>query len=820
MLHLLNRRKKFSELHPVEVIEDNQVILRDGRVAMGVCLQGLEAEALEAGGYEELAGYLQAIFQELPVNATLQKMDMYYYHSWQETSGKSLAQKKRGFFEQKMYTHLYEQQVLQHDAYLFLTVGKAGKSPMGPHQTRWLHLIQHPYEGLDERIENCRRWMEKLIEGLNSMQLSVKLLTNETLDQLSRAYFNLEFDQIPESYSRDFHIKQQDYLRLGEKFVQVLSLRDRGETVAYSQKSRETRIVAPFIAPLTHELSFPHLLITTYKLVDREQTLRNLDVERKLFSAFSKKSEQGGSGWFQQMGIYEQEIEDFTEEVRSQGDTLVQMNLSVILWDQTPESLRDKVNRSLSAFARVGGAKALVESIDNTNLFFGLAPGNSFNTYRWILLQLRQALAYLNLSTPYRSDQEGLLFYDRQHNPILLHLFNPHLNNRNAIVVGPTGSGKSFAVGSCIIQRYEQQNTKQFIIDKGGQEHSGSYRNAVQSLGGKYFEYSLEYPLALNPFYLERDIETGTFALSQEKLIFLITLLGKLWKGEERLTHAESAVLTLLLPRYFQEEEVSAIPTFARFYQWFQAHHTDNQDDPQYQKMLRSFDADNFLLVLEPFYSGIYQDIFASEEDLDISGMDLICFDLARVAKNERLLPIISLAITEIALDQLRRFPDARNFIYIDEAWAMLGGTIGAFIENMYRTIRKSNGSISIITQGCTEIEASGIGQILVDNADTAMILNHSGKAQQIEQLQRVLGFTDHEMEKIRSLRKFSDSRELFIRQGDYGKVYNLKVPQEMALVMSSTPAERNKLNQLRNARGGNVKAALREYLSNTSWKE
>ena len=813
MLNLLNRRtKKFSELHPVEIIENSQVIFQDGRVAMGLVLRSFESEQLEREAYGELATYLLAIFQDLPTGATLQKYDVYYHKAWRNGVGEGLTQKARGFFEQKIYTKLYEEQVLNHKTYLFLTLGNSNQKVTGPHQSSLIRIIQNPYEGLDRLMDSCLRHIEKLEEGLRGVHITGKILNDEELDRVYRAHFNLEFDQVPQGYTRDFHTTQRESLRLGEKFVQVLSLRDRGEQCDYHQKSKATRIDAPFVVPITHELPFPHLLCTTFKLVDREKALRNLDVERKLFSAFSKKG-QGGSSWFQQTEIREQEIGAFTEVVRSEGEALVELNLSVVLWDIDPAEVQNKINRTLSAFARMGGAKALVESIDTTNLFFGLAPGNSWNVYRWLLVQLRQALAYMHFTSPYRSDREGVLLYDRNQNPLLVNLFNPRLNNRNAIVVGPTGSGKSFSIGSLIIQRHEQKGTKQFIIDKGGAENSGSYRNAVQALGGKYYEYSLEYPLALNPFYVESNFSEEGFNLAPEKLVFLLTLLGKLWKGDVALTQGESAVLTMLLPQYYQEEDSETIPKFSRFYAWFKKHHETHSDDPKWEKVLKSFDADNFLLVLEPFYSGIYKDILSSDEDIDISSLDLICFDLARIEKNERILPIVSLAITEIALDQLRRFPDYRNFIYIDEAWAMLGGTIGSFIENMYRTIRKSNGSISIITQGSTEIENAAIGQVLVDNADTTIILNHSGKTQQIEKLQLVFGFTDHEIHKIRSLRKFSDSRELFIRQGDYGKVYNLKVPQEMGIIMSSSPAERNRLNKIRKQRGGNVKAALREYL-------
>ena len=155
-------------------------------------------------------------------------------------------------------------------------------------------------------------------------------------------------------------------------------------------------------------------------------------------------------------------------------------------------------------------------------------------------------------------------------------------------------------------------------------------------------------------------------------------------------------------------------------------------------------------------------------------------------------------------MDQIRYFPDVTKYLYMDEAWAMLSDTMGEFVENMYRTVRKNNGSICIITQGVNEIISSPVGQAIIDNADTRIILNHSDK-EAVSKLGKVFGFTPHEIDKINSIGIGNTYRELFIKQGEYGKVYCLEVSPYEHAVLSSKPKERNYLKSLLKYYEGNI---------------
>jgi conjugal transfer ATP-binding protein TraC len=189
----------------------------------------------------------------------------------------------------------------------------------------------------------------------------------------------------------------------------------------------------------------------------------------------------------------------------------------------------------------------------------------------------------------------------------------------------------------------------------------------------------------------------------------------------------------------------------------------------------------------------------------------LICFDLAKIKENPTLYPIVGMMISELATDILAKYPNDIRRIYIDEAWSMLSG-LGNFIENMYRTIRKIKGVIGIITQGINEIKKSGIGEIVKANSSTIIILNHED-SDVLKTLCEYMGLTEHQQDLAKSLRKSDKWREIFVKQGEFAKVYRVEVPPYIAGLITSFPDDRNYIRNLAGENGENITLALNRWI-------
>jgi len=790
MKKLLDKRfREIRKLIPLSGLEGNAAILNDGRVFNGFELVSEEMERRDANGFEALNNFLCQLLRSFPAGSVIHKLDFYFHDPFKGDLH------DQAYFRRKTHAHFYDRPILKHRSYLLLSIGKSSQMKSSPVNNVFsLGIPKNVLAGVEDRITKVRRLGIELADSLNAIGIGCKPMDKESIQQLYYRYFNLSFTEKPTAYNRQI-FRHPAGMSLGEKHVKVLSLNEAGNHIAHSLEHQG--VAQPFVNPLTHQLDFPHILSTAICIQDQEKELKAMDLEKKLSNTI-------GTFGGQAHQIKAEEIDHFTAEVRVSNQQIVATHLNVILWDADQEILSQRINQTIAAFRQMGGAEALVENLDTTSLFVANAPGNAFQSYRWLRrLTAEQASAFMHFTTTYRSDQDGEYLCDRLGNPLLVRLFNADLNNQNAIVVGPSGSGKSFTVGSFIIQRFEQQY-RQIIIDNGG-----TYLNVVTALGGKYFEYDPANPLSFNPFFCEK--KRDQYELTGDKLSFLVALLAVIWKGNEgdRLSKAEQSLLSNLIPVYYRETEV--LPSFKGFFEWFQAYDENHQNDKGYQRDCENVNVGELFLVMKPFVYGEYKAVLNSDESIDLSEYPLIAFDMAKVKSNMMLYPIIALLITELALEQIRKFPKERKFIYMDEAWSMLSDSMGGFVEHMFRTIRKNNGSMSIITQGVSEIVESSVGNAILANASTQIILNHTDK-KQIDRLGEVFGFTRHQLDLIRSIQVFKDRREIFVKQGEHARVYMLETSPEMAITLSSKPAERNYLNQLIEEKG-NVTYAIEQYV-------
>ena len=140
----------------------------------------------------------------------------------------------------------------------------------------------------------------------------------------------------------------------------------------------------------------------------------------------------------------------------------------MIINDPDRSSLIRKISLAQQGFSFMNQSSCYVENAELCNLFFSNIPGNARSNYRGFINTTKQAICYLQKDSIYISDLQGHLYNDRFGNPALINLWNNKaLNNRNKIVIGPSGSGKSFWLNNYIYQSYSLGNDIT-IIDIGG----------------------------------------------------------------------------------------------------------------------------------------------------------------------------------------------------------------------------------------------------------------------------------------------------------------------------------------------------------------
>ncbi|GAB3840807.1 VirB4 family type IV secretion system protein [Hymenobacter jeollabukensis] len=812
--------------NPVFKFEDDKVILKDGRVSIGFRLHAAEMEQWDGDAYSASHAAFIAALKSLPVGAVFQKTDVYYDKPYQH------QMREGAYFNNRMGRFFGERLVLYHQSYVFLSFAAAptsdAKKAKAPRRTNALNALvnragdllgENRFATVVKSMELAERAASEFKETLRAVPgVTLERLNEQEVQQLYLQYFNLEFADQPKHLAREM-VNEIGTLAVGERKVSAVSMVGQG-TEVHPWVHNDSKVVTPMLFPMTHYLQFPHILTQAVLVHDTKDKLDELDRDRKLNSSLSSLATQDNL-------LRVAEIEELSLDVRNGNKQLVDLHLSCLVWDTDDVRRQNNLEKASAALRGMYDSEAVVESFLTLPLFFGALPGNAFQIPdRWIPLSSDRASCYVHWTTTYRPERSGEYICDRFRNLVRVNLFDTTQNNQNSITIGPSGSGKSYTMGNFIIQRFES-GARQIIIDVGG-----SYRNVVQSLTGAdfencYFTYDPANPIEFNPFFVPRNSD-GRWLYNEavnergeeisNKKNFHLALLATLWKHTKDtvLQKAEQTILSRFLDGYYAHlneqpnlgKEGEAFPGLEGFYRYVQATHEammqlSAEDEGlatrqrQYQKDITFVNMNEFFLVLSDYVTGgRYAKVLNAKRDRDLSDYPLICFDMDKVKADATLYPVVAMLITELSLDLFFKYKKDVKYILMDEAWSMLSGSLQDFIENMYRTIRKTNGSIGIITQGIDEIVKSPIGKTLITNSATKIILLHQSEAEW-NQLAAPLGFTPHEMSLIASMRSGGTYREFFIKKGSNAKVFVLEAAPQMNAILSSKPYERNYLNDL-----------------------
>lgn len=783
-----------SDILPYLGYEEGALVMKDGRICFFYEVDGVEYENWDKKQYVEMVETFESSFREMPIFTTLEKTDIY----WEVPN--QLQPANDSYLETKRCDHFNKRSSLKHKSYISLTFANEKASRPTPNSTvlarKGKNLPAKLLNDINNRIVQATAKANEFIALVGEIPgVEFRRLEKDEITTLVCQYLNLDF----ENTEHDIHnevINSNSHLQIGNKLLNVLSIDGQGdELYPYGERRYgDKNFTNPYAISVHFPLQTPHIVITSMTKMDMETSLKPFKQEVLINKQLSGNSPMAKKGSERALMV-----EASIDQVRKRKDGFVDFSMSVIVFSEDNKKLQEGIEKTQRAIKGINQANYRLESWDIQNLYFAGLPGNSWENVRPIKMPTTNALPFFHYMKPYVSDTKGELLTDRQGVPTRVDLNHSDIDVMNRIIVGPSGSGKSFTTGVFISTAHER-NEIQVIIDKGG-----SYQSLVKSLGGEYFEHSKERPLRFNPFDTDKD-EEGNFILSDEKLTTLITFITVLWKSKgdgQFLEKAENTFLLIWLRAYYQHvNEQKKKPLLKGFVDFVKDYDKKKKNGPEkdeeYIKQVQFFDINHFATVLHPFTEGQYAAIFNNEDAMDLSNHRLICFDVDNIQRDKTLYPVVTMLIIELIFSHIAKFPVERKHVYLDEAWSFFTGEMGEFIQVMYRTIRKFNGDCSVITQGAQDILDSELSNALIQNSQVFIILDHKGKS--TDALTKI-GLEPFHVEKIKSIRKnwvinskegIKGGREIFIKRQDLSfNIYAIEVPIEQYCILTTKKEEK-----------------------------
>jgi GTPase SAR1 family protein len=786
-----------EDLVPIHELRDELIILEDGAVSIGFKLNLFPDEGVDESTYKSYIDILSKTIRKFPLGTVLQQIDSYYPKSF----GVEESYEFFNFFHQKQLEHYKGHSFLSHNTYLFVTC-IAFTDVIDPHLTIFSSGgkgFSNPFKKLEETIHKVRKCATELAASFPEEWDCKQLNESENLS-LCYAWLNLDFSKPIDGLENGI-TNGKGFFKVGNKQCSIISMQSQSGEPKYCGKNGlgfSGGVTVPFTWNLSHYLNFPHITIQALQVQNTEAFLKGRTKEFE-WSQGTKRSDRALRNANQDMDA----LISFEESIREQEEIIVGLNYLVLVYDVDTKRLDNHVEEVKKEFKRLDMTPFL-EDYDTANLYFSAMPGNGAQLYRGQPMALKTALAYFNACTPRLGSKDGILLANRQEIPIYYDPFNLTLDNQNAFIFGPSGSGKSFFNGKMIKDRFQAGHIV-VVIDSGG-----TYRRLFQVLGGKYIEYNPETPLHLNPFLIKPNA-SGIFKPDINKVTFLVQLIGKIWKGDlnkNPMSEVEQALLSKWIASYYTTFNKESVPSLTKFYDYLEEM-VENGNSEEIKKLIGEglFPFHDFFIVLEPFAHGIYKKHFNSYKQDHLGDHKLICFELEAIRNNPKLYPIVVQVLFEFVFEMVASNPDATKFIDIEEGWTMLNDYSEENIAAFFRKGRKTKTSIRIITQNIDEIKSSRIAGAMKNNASTFILLYNDKKSSR-EEIGEFLGMSQFDMEKYESLRRKNGRdgyREVFIKEMSDAQIYLLHTSLWEHALLTSRPDERNRITNLIKEKGDNL---------------
>lgn len=355
------------------------------------------------------------------------------------------------------------------------------------------------------------------------------------------------------------------------------------------------------------------------------------------------------------------------------------------------------------------------------------------------------------------SEPNGVLYGKSMHGSDLVFWDRFAQDNQNSVILARSGSGKSY-LAKLELLRSLYRSVEVIVVDP-----EDEYRKLCEAVDGTYVH--LGHPgVGLDPFALGSShdalTESALFAHS-----FIALLVGGAIEAKTKAT-LDRAIVSAYAKR--------GISSDAR---------THNRRTPtlvDLDQALRNEGDDGAQLAeqLAPYVSGTYRHLFTNS-DPSVTSRHMTVYSLRDVPEE------LKGAVTMVALNHIWRTVSDRSqlrrrLVVVDEAWLVMRDKIGAqFLFRLAKSARKYWCGLTVVTQDAADLLGTELGQAIVANAATQILLRQSPQS----------------IERLGDAFRLSDGEKSFLLTADKGQGIIAAGRQRVAFQALASDAEHQLIN-------------------------
>jgi len=426
-----------------------------------------------------------------------------------------------------------------------------------------------------------------------------------------------------------------------------------------------------------------------------------------------------------------------------------------------------QANEKLLAVERIVNTRGFVtirESLNAVEAWLGSLPGNPYANIRQPIVHTLNLAHMMPVSAVWAGPEMNrhlnaptlMMAETRGATPFRLDL---HVGDvGHALVVGPTGAGKSVLLALLALQFRRFIGAQVVLFDRGR-----SARAAALAMSGASIELGLDGTLSLQP--LARIDEPGEIAFALQWVTALLAA-----EGVRVTPDVKDAVWTAL-------QSLASAPRAER----------------TLTGLAVLIQSASLVAALSPYtLEGAYGRLLDGSSE-QIADTDVLHIELEQLMPHTALIPPV---LTYLFHRLEARFDGRPTLLVLDEAWTFLDDALfAARIREWLKTLRKRNVAVVFATQSLADIERSSIAPAVIESCPTRIFLpNDRALEPQARAVYERFGLNARQVEILSTA---TPKRDYYAQTARGNRLFELGLgPLALAFCGASSPDDQKLINR------------------------
>lgn len=548
---------------------------------------------------------------------------------------------------------------------------------------------------------------------------------------------------------------------------------------------------------INNQIRLPYLMIITLEYPD--QVAKKSEVNKKA-NWINHQLWGGAARFMPSLNLKKEGFDALNDEIERNSAVLVEVTFALWLFGREKSEVQALNDDIRTYWASLGfemrNDKYILDVLFSYCMPLNPTTVSGKGLFRKHTLTASQAAQFLPVIGEWRGSRNPALILTTRRGEVGgLDLYSSAMNF-NAILIAASGSGKSFVTQRLIVD-YLAQGAKIWAIDQGL-----SYKKLAAAIGGTFMEFHPSSDICLNPFTAFLPERGGEGKSIDDEMDMISNLIERMAAQREPLDDKEIETLKKAIRQTFIEHQ--GYTTIQNISEWLSAQTNDVR-------------AKDLALRMDSFAYGQYARFFNDHANVNLENDFVVC-ELDGL-KNQKqlqqvvLLQLISQITNEMYLSN-KNGDTRKKILIIDEAWQLLDDPImSRAMETAFRTARKYDSSIFLVTQGISDMYKSESGRTMIENASWQIILQQKTEAINAVKDAGQLTLDPYSYEMLKTLTTVPGqySEMMLVCNGISG-IFRLTVDRFTQVMFSTSGAERTRiLNDIDN--GVDVIDSINNYL-------